>query len=109
MWWPRLTSPSNQTDIFTSGATHMALLHNSILRGYNSIVHQAPVVLDHDKADFVGYSLAWYRFVKSHHDDEEETLFTKIEELLKDKNVFAETHKEHGWSPQNGINVRRKS
>lgn len=109
MHWPGLTSLSNQTDIFTSGATHMALLHNSILRGYNSIIHQAPVVLDHDKADFVGYSLAWYRFVKSHHDDEEETLFTKIEELLKDKNVFAETHKEHGGSPKNRINVCRKS
>jgi hypothetical protein len=109
MWWPGLTSFSNQTDIFTSGATHMALLHNSILRGYNSIIHQAPVVLDHDKANFVGYSLAWYRFVKSHHDDEEETLFTKIEELLKDKDVFAETHKEHGGSPKNGRKVRRKS
>jgi len=74
----------------------MALLHNSILRGYNSIYHQAPLVVDQDKADFVGYSLAWYRFVKSHHDDEEATLFTKVEELLKDKAVFKETHKEHG-------------
>src|SRR5438552_1675048 len=74
----------------------MALLHNSILRGYNSIFHQAPLVADHDKADFVGYSLAWHKFVKSHHDDEEANLFTKIEELLKDKTVFEETHKEHG-------------
>ncbi|KAK3382581.1 hypothetical protein B0T24DRAFT_18135 [Lasiosphaeria ovina] len=86
---------TKKTDIFTSGATHMALLHNSILRGYNSIYHQAPLVADEDKADFVGYSLAWYRFVKSHHDDEEDTLFTKIEDLLKDKTVFEETHKEH--------------
>ncbi|KAK1757816.1 hypothetical protein QBC47DRAFT_165708 [Echria macrotheca] len=86
---------TKKTDLFTSGATHMALLHNSILRGYNSIFHQAPLVADNDKADFVGYSLAWHKFVKSHHDDEEENLFTKIEELLKDKTVFEETHKEH--------------
>ncbi|KAK4156158.1 hypothetical protein C8A00DRAFT_30970 [Chaetomidium leptoderma] len=86
---------TKKTDIFTSGATHMALLHNSILRGYNSIYHQAPIVLDQDKADFVGYCLTWFKFVKSHHDDEEDTLFTKIEELLEDKTVFGETHKEH--------------
>jgi len=74
----------------------MALLHNSILRGYNSIFHQALAVADNDKADFIGYSLAWHKFVKSHHDDEENTLFTKIEETLGDKTVFDETHKEHG-------------
>ncbi|KAK4451413.1 hypothetical protein QBC34DRAFT_55047 [Podospora aff. communis PSN243] len=93
-----ITTPQFQTkktDLFTAGATHMALLHNSILRGYNSIYNQASLVLDQDKNDFVGYSLAWYKFVKSHHDDEEQTLFTKIEELLKDDKVFEETHKEH--------------
>ncbi|KAK4193217.1 hypothetical protein QBC35DRAFT_480938 [Podospora australis] len=93
-----VTTPQFQTkktDIFTAGATHMALLHNSILRGYNSIYHQAPLVQDKDKADFVGYALTWYKFVKSHHDDEEETLFTKIERLLQDRNIFTETHEEH--------------
>lgn len=74
----------------------MALLHNSILRGYNSIYLQAPHIQEADKAAFIGYSLTWFKFVKSHHDDEEETLFTKVEELLNDKEVFAGTHKEHG-------------
>jgi hemerythrin-like domain-containing protein len=74
----------------------MALLHNAILRGYNSIYRQAPHVQDEDKADFIGYALTWYKFVKSHHDDEEENLFTKVEQLLEDKDVFAETHLEHG-------------
>lgn len=82
--------------IFVSGASHMALLHNSIFRGYNSIYLQAPHVRDADKADFVGYALTWFKFVKSHHDDEELNLFTKIEDLLDDKTVFEETHKEHG-------------
>jgi len=82
--------------MFTTGATHMCLLHNCILRGYNSIWQQAPHVQEADKADFIGYSLTWFKFVKSHHDDEEATLFTKVEELLGDKDVWAETHKEHG-------------
>ncbi|EON95993.1 putative hemerythrin hhe cation binding domain-containing protein [Phaeoacremonium minimum UCRPA7] len=86
---------TKKTDLFTTGATHMALLHNSILRGYNSIYLQAPHVQEADKAAFIGYSLTWFKFVKSHHDDEEETLFTKVEELLNDKEVFADTHKEH--------------
>ncbi|KFA64406.1 hypothetical protein S40285_01070 [Stachybotrys chlorohalonatus IBT 40285] len=86
---------TKQTDLFTTGATHMCLLHNSILRGFNSIYLQAPHVHPHDKAAFVGYALTWFKFVKSHHDDEEANLFTKIEEVLDDKEVFAETHEEH--------------
>ena len=74
----------------------MCLLHNSILRGYNSIYHQAWHVQEADKADFIGYSLTWHKFVTSHHDDEEAVLFTKVEELLGDKTVWAETHEEHG-------------
>lgn len=74
----------------------MALLHNSIFRGYNSIYQQAPNVKDVDIADFIGYALTWYKFVKSHHDDEEASLFTKVEEVLDDKTIWAETHKEHG-------------
>jgi hypothetical protein len=76
----------------------MALLHNSILRGYNSIWQQAPNVKPADKTDFIGYCLAWQKFVVSHHDDEEQNLFLKIEELLDDKTVLEETHKEHGMT-----------
>ncbi|KAI8626414.1 hypothetical protein F5Y19DRAFT_222730 [Xylariaceae sp. FL1651] len=93
-----ITTPqyeTKKTDIFTTGATHMALLHNSIFRGYNSIYQQAPHVKDVDKHDFIGYSLTWHKFVKSHHDDEEVSLFTKVEEVLDDKTIWEETHKEH--------------
>ncbi|KAI0407290.1 hypothetical protein F4802DRAFT_554912 [Xylaria palmicola] len=93
-----ITTPqyeTKQTDIFTTGATHMALLHNSIFRGYNSIYQQAPNVKDVDKHDFIGYALTWHKFVKSHHDDEEVSLFTKVEDVLDDKTIWEETHKEH--------------
>lgn len=74
----------------------MALLHNAIIRGFNSIYIQAPHIEKDDVSNFVGYAQTWYRFVKSHHDDEEENLFTRVEEVLNDKTVFAETHGEHG-------------
>ncbi|ORY57758.1 uncharacterized protein BCR38DRAFT_461052 [Pseudomassariella vexata] len=93
-----ITTPqyeTKRTDIFTTGATHMALLHNSILRGYNSIYQQAPHVQPDDKHHFIGYCLTWFKFVKTHHDDEEETLFTKVAAVLDDASVWQETHKEH--------------
>ncbi|EJD36055.1 hypothetical protein AURDEDRAFT_92861 [Auricularia subglabra TFB-10046 SS5] len=95
---PLVATPQFATkkdDLWTKGATHMALLHNAILRGFNSIYLQAPHVLPADYADFVGYSLAWFRFVKSHHDDEEAELFPKVEDVLGAKGIWDETHKEH--------------
>jgi hemerythrin-like domain-containing protein len=76
----------------------MAHIHNAILRGYNSIYQQAPHVQEADKPAFIGYALTWYRFVKSHHDDEEAELFPKVEEVLSDsgKDIWEETHMEHG-------------
>lgn len=73
----------------------MCLLHNAIIRGFNSILLQAPHVQDADKADFVGYAQTWLRFVLSHHDDEERNLFPKVEEVLGDKDIWADTHEEH--------------
>ncbi|KKY26757.1 putative hemerythrin hhe cation binding domain-containing protein [Diplodia seriata] len=95
---PLIETPQYATkkdDIWTKGATHMALLHNAILRGFNTVYLQAPHIKDADKADFVGYSLAWFRFVKSHHDDEEAELFPKVEGVLNEKGIWEETHKEH--------------
>lgn len=74
----------------------MTHIHNAILRGYNSIYLQAPHIQDADKPAFIGYALTWYRFVKSHHDDEENELFPKVTEVLGQGNVWAETHAEHG-------------
>ncbi|KAF2127001.1 hypothetical protein P153DRAFT_388323 [Dothidotthia symphoricarpi CBS 119687] len=93
-----ITTPQYATkkdDIFTTGATHMAHIHNAILRGYNSIFIQAPYVTDEDKPAFVGYAMTWYVFVKSHHDDEEAELFPKVEEVLGSKEIWNETHQEH--------------
>ncbi|CAN9222487.1 unnamed protein product [Alternaria alternata] len=86
---------TNKDDIFTTGATHMAHIHNAILRGYNTIYLQAPHVREVDKTAFVGYAQTWYRFIKSHHDDEEAELFPKVEDMLRSKDIWKETHEEH--------------
>jgi hemerythrin-like domain-containing protein len=76
----------------------MGMVHNSIFRGYNSIYHQAPHIAEADKADFIGYCLAWYKFLKTHADNEEKGLFVKTEELLEDKTIWEKSHQEHGRS-----------
>lgn len=74
----------------------MALIHNAILRGFNSIYLQAPHVKEADYGDFIGYSLTWYNFVKKHHDDEEVALFPKIDEILGKKGLLDTIKEEHG-------------
>ena len=80
--------------MWTIGASHMCVLHNAIFRAFNSIWLQAPCVEGADAADFVGYSLAWFRFVRGHHDDEEAKLFPAVERLLGE-DVFKTSHEEH--------------
>lgn len=77
-------------------ATHMALVHNSIIRGYNSIYLQAPHVRDEDVSDFVAYAMTWHKFVVSHHDDEEEKLFPDMVSLLGDSKIWGNMKEEHG-------------
>lgn len=77
----------------------MALAHNSIIRSFNSIYRQAPHVSDADKSDFINYALTWHRLVTSHHSHEELALFPKVEDMLDDKSIWTETHKEHGGRP----------
>lgn len=76
----------------------MALVHNAILRGFNTIYLQAPHVKPSDHADFLGYVGAWCKFVTSHHDSEEKELFPQTLEVLKkeDEEIWGKTHREHG-------------
>jgi hypothetical protein len=73
-------------------------MHNSIFRGYNSIYHQALHVVDADRTDFICYCLTWHKFVIAHAENEETSLFVRVETLLDDSTIFEESHKEHGES-----------
>ncbi|KAI0383473.1 hypothetical protein F5Y04DRAFT_278650 [Hypomontagnella monticulosa] len=66
-------------DPFTIEASHMALSHNSFIRGFNSIYQQAPRVQSStDKHDFVGYCIAWIDCVVQHHHYEETEFFPNV-------------------------------
>lgn len=73
----------------------MALVHNAMIRGFNSIHHQAPLVEEKYREDFVNYAKVWAKFVMSHHHDEEDNLFAAVSEILDDKTIWVETQKEH--------------
>lgn len=83
-------------DPFVEFASHMALVHNIIIRGYNSMYLQAPKIKPADVPDFLRYCHAWYLFVVGHHDSEEKVLFPKIEEDTGVRRIMDEDTKEHG-------------
>ncbi|OAA47857.1 hemerythrin HHE cation binding domain-containing protein [Metarhizium rileyi] len=84
-----------QNDLFTTAATHMALLHNALIRGFNSIYLQAPYVEAADASDFAAYALTWHKFLVSHHDDEEGKLFPDMVGILRDDGIWANMTQEH--------------
>jgi len=77
-------------------ASHMALSHNSIIRGFNSIYQQAPRIAAPDYKDFIGYCIAWHKMVEQHHKHEEVHYFPAIEKATGQKGVMDGEAKEHG-------------
>ncbi|KAK9311348.1 hypothetical protein V1524DRAFT_411806 [Lipomyces starkeyi] len=73
----------------------MALVHNIIIRGRNSVYLQAPKLKNADVPDFLNYCQAWYWFVVGHHDSEEAVLFPTIEKATGVKGIMDEDVKEH--------------
>lgn len=61
----------------------MALVHNMIIRGLNSIYLQAPnIKLDQDVEDFLTYMYSWSLLVHMHHDNEEALIFPLLEKYI---------------------------
>lgn len=74
-----------QTDKLTLLATEMCCVHNSLIRGLNSIYHHAPLVQSAgwtSVRNLIGFSKSWYSFVKQHHDSEENFFFEKLDDEL---------------------------
>lgn len=76
----------------------MALVHNIIIRGWNSIYLQAPKIKSADVSDFLHYCDSYHAFVLGHHDSEEAVLFPQIEKSIGIKGVMNEDVAEHGKS-----------
>ncbi|CAJ2506592.1 Uu.00g077780.m01.CDS01 [Anthostomella pinea] len=83
-------------DPFTIEASHMALSHNSFIRGFNSIYQQAPRVQSSaDKSDFVGYCLAWIECVATHHHYEETEFFPNVDKDAGQNGLMGQVVHEH--------------
>jgi hemerythrin-like domain-containing protein len=68
-----------------SVAIEMANVHNTLLRGLNSIYLQAPHITEPiDIADFLLYTKAWADTVHHHHSLEESILFPVLQDIAKE-------------------------
>jgi len=71
----------------------MVLVHNTMIRGLNSIYHQAPNIKEaKDAADFILYMSSWSLMLHAHHHSEETLAFPMLNkytgiEGYMDKNV----------------------
>ena len=74
----------------------MALSHNSLIRGFNSIYQQAPRLSPSDHKDFICYCLAWHNCVEKHHHYEETLFFPAIEKATGVKGIMDGEVEQHG-------------
>ncbi|TVY45316.1 hypothetical protein LSUB1_G000957, partial [Lachnellula subtilissima] len=80
----------------SKNASEMALVHNVLLRGLNSIYLQAPNVKDPmDIMDFMVFSDCWSRVLHAHHLTEETVYFPLLEQQSSQKGVMETNHNEH--------------
>jgi hemerythrin-like domain-containing protein len=81
----------------------MALSHNVIIRGLNSIYRQAPHVKPEDHADFIAYSKCWFEVLDAHHTSEETSLFPEIEAKTGEKGIMKKNVEQHRSFSQLGL------
>ena len=79
-------------------ATQMALAHNGILRGLNSIYLQATHIPREDLdaiRDFLTYCQCWCESMHHHHDAEETVFFPSIELISDVKGIMERNVEQH--------------
>ncbi|TDZ16495.1 hypothetical protein Cob_v010730 [Colletotrichum orbiculare MAFF 240422] len=79
---------TTEPDMFARIASEMALVHNMIIRGLNSIYLQAQHVSMEDTLSFLQYTLAWHSLLHVHHSGEEADFFPFIEEMTGEKGLM---------------------
>ncbi|KAK1058244.1 hypothetical protein LTR74_013530 [Friedmanniomyces endolithicus] len=79
-------------------ATQMALAHNGILRGLNSIYLQAPYMPrdgSNDVKDFLTYCSCWCESMHHHHEAEEGEFFPNIERISGVEGLMSRNVEQH--------------
>jgi hypothetical protein len=72
----------------------MVCIHNTIIRGLNSMYKQAPNLSPSDYKPFIGFSMTWYKIVHHHHLNEEEHFFKGLDASFGPE-VMNESLEEH--------------
>ncbi|OCL02582.1 hypothetical protein AOQ84DRAFT_269042, partial [Glonium stellatum] len=86
---------SSNKDQFVNAASLMALAHNMILQGLNSICRHASQVFPKDYRAFIGYAYCRYQVIQAHHDCEETVLFPIIKQQAGGKGIMNENIEQH--------------
>jgi hypothetical protein len=95
--WQTFQKPYDQ---YVEGASIMALSHNVIIRGLNSIYRQAPHLEVDDVSDFIAYAKCWFEVLDAHHTSEETSLFPQIEAMTGEIGIMEsniEQHRKSNW------------
>lgn len=93
-----LTSTFQKTHEAYYVATQMALAHNGIIRGLNSIYLQSTKLPQNDVTvarDFLTYCQCWSESMHHHHDAEEKEFFTSIEAISGVEGLMIQNVEQH--------------
>ncbi|KAI1843556.1 hypothetical protein JX265_007340 [Neoarthrinium moseri] len=82
-------------NVCNEAATEMALAHNVLIRGLNSIYHQAPYVNPEDVQDFLGYAKNFVNVLTVHHDSEEDSFFPECERMAGQAGIMQNNVDQH--------------
>lgn len=89
----------------TEVALEMALVHNVILRAFNSIYNQAPHVPPSRQRAFLTYNDVAFHFLQHHHKTEETDFFVKIEQITPSMKGFWDRALEQHHAFEQGAKV----
>ena len=95
--WHRLIYPQSSHAAYYV-ATQMALAHNGILRGLNSIYLQATHIPRQDldaTRDFLTYCQCWCESMHHHHDAEEKVFFPSVEQISDVQGIMERNVEQH--------------
>jgi len=81
--------------MFDAAGADMALIHNVMIRGINSIYLQAPHIQPTDVIAFAQYCLEWHNLLTVHHTGEETTFFPAVEALAGEKGLMEGNVEQH--------------
>ena len=89
------SQPEAIPDVYDELASDMAIVHNMIIRGLNSIYLQAPHIKPADEKSFGRYIVNWHILVHSHHDGEEAMFFPAIHRLTGVEGLMCANIEQH--------------